>query len=217
MKRLSIIVEGQTEKEFVNDVLAPYFHRNGIYVVVPIVIRTSKTSRGGFDNYDHLRRDICNELKSAGNDLLVTTLVDFFRMPHKLLELAHTGKEMSHLQQLEAVERFMMADINDYRFVPYIQMHEFEALLFADNHGFEAYFDETQYMQTSAIISQYPNPEDINTSPNGAPSKRLLKIKPNYDKIVDGNVIAIEVGIDSMLSKCPRFRRWIEVLVSNLK
>lgn len=38
MKRLYIIVEGQTEQEFVNELVAPYLHQHGIYEVTPILI-----------------------------------------------------------------------------------------------------------------------------------------------------------------------------------
>ena len=57
MKRLYIIVEGQTEQEFVNSVIAPYMQQHGVYTVTPLLIRTSKTGRGGFVNYEHLKND----------------------------------------------------------------------------------------------------------------------------------------------------------------
>jgi len=72
-------------------------------------------------------------------------------------------------------------------------------------------------MQTGEIIKIFPNPEDINTSANGAPSKRLLAIQPNYDKVMQGNLIALEVGIRQMLDKCPRFRQWVDMLISRGK
>ena len=67
--------------------------------------------------------------------------------------------------------------------------------------------------QTNHIIQTYTNPEDINTTPEGAPSKRLLAINEQYDKVIEGNVIALEVGIEAMLSHCPRFREWVNSLV----
>lgn len=35
MKRLYIVVEGQTEQEFVNELMAPYLQDSGIYSVTP--------------------------------------------------------------------------------------------------------------------------------------------------------------------------------------
>lgn len=42
MKRLYIIVEGQTEQEFVNEHIAPYLRQHGIYEVMPILIAPVK-------------------------------------------------------------------------------------------------------------------------------------------------------------------------------
>ena len=39
-------------------------------------------------------------------------------------------------------------------------------------------------------------PEDINSTPSGAPSKRLAAIKPDYNKVLEGNLIAMEIGIN---------------------
>ena len=86
MKRLYIRVEGQTEQEFVNSLIVPYLQRHGIYDVTPILIRTSKTGRGGFVNYQHLRNDVCRLLKSANDDFVVSMFVDFFRLVNKDLE-----------------------------------------------------------------------------------------------------------------------------------
>ena len=92
----------------------------------------------------------------------------------------------------------------------YIQLHEFEALLFSDNTGFEYYFSEDCAKKTAEIISSYDNPEDINSSPEGAPSKRLLAINPDYRKVLEGNLIALQIGINTILRKCPRFSVWIK-------
>lgn len=56
-----------------------------------------------------------------------------------------------------------------------------------------------------------------NTCPTGAPSKRLLAIKENYDKVIEGNLIALEIGIEKILEKCPRFKAWIEKLINRCK
>jgi len=216
VKRLYIIVEGQTEQEFVNSLIAPYLQRSGIYDVTPILIRTSKSGRGGFVNYQHLRNDICRLLKSANDDFVVTMFVDFFRIP----EVPHRDEwenKANHLEQVSAMEQCIADDINDRRFIPYIQLHEFEALLFADNKGFESIFSKEESNKTQHIIDSFKNPEDINTTPSGAPSKRLLSIKENYDKVIEGNLIALEIGIESILEKCPRFRAWIEGLINRCK
>ena len=62
MKRLFIVVEGQTEEAFVNELMSPYFIQNGIYDVRPVLIQTSKGHKGGFVNYEHLKND-CSDRK----------------------------------------------------------------------------------------------------------------------------------------------------------
>jgi hypothetical protein len=104
-------------------------------------------------------------------------------------------------------------DINDSRFIPYIQLHEFESLLYSSNKGFEAYFSNEEKKETQKIIDEFPNPEDINSSPEKAPSKRLLAIKNDYDKVVEGNIIALEIGFKQIMDRCPRFKAWIEKLI----
>lgn len=210
-KRLFIVVEGQTEEEFVKDLMAPYFQEYGIYVS-PTIVRTSTRHKGGFVNYKHLRNDILRLLKSQRQDVIVTTFVDFFRCP----ELPNKESFIhikDHHQRVELMENAIREDIDDWRFIPYIQLHEFEALLFSSNAGFEEYFSETQNKELRNIIEEFDNPEEINSNPENAPSKRLLKIVSDYEKVIYGNIIALEIGIKSILDKCPRFRNWVKVLI----
>jgi len=216
MKRLYIVVEGQAEQEFVNSLIAPYLHRYNIYDVTPILIHTSKTGRGGFVNYLHLKNDVMKLLHSTKSDFIVSTFVDFFRIPEVPYRERWTSKG-THLEQVLEMEKCISDDISDHRFIPYIQLHEFEALLFSSNKGFEAYFTESEAIETQKIIEAYNNPEDINSSPEGAPSKRLQSIKADYNKVIEGNLIALEIGINELLAKCPKFKSWITQLIEATK
>jgi len=214
MKRVYIVVEGQTEQEFVNSLLAPYLGSFGILVVTPILIRTSKSGRGGFVNYRHLENTVNGLLKtSASSDFIVTTFVDFFRIPHTMPDYEASMAKPTKIGQVESLEQALSTAINDRRFIPYIQFHEFEALLFSNNKGFEYYFIDKQAIATKSIVDSYENPEEINTTPQGAPSKRILTIHEDYDKVTEGNLIALEVGINGILNKCPRFKVWVSNLV----
>ena len=217
MSRIFVVVEGQTEEAFVKEVLLPYLNDYGVYDVTPIVIHTNtKHYKGGFVNYAHLRNDIRSLLNSEGNDVFITTFVDFFRIPKTIPHYDQIANCGTHLEQVEMMQKAINEDIADCRFCSYIQLHEFEALLFSSNRGFEKWMGDKR-MQTDDIIKTFPNPEDINTSTDGAPSKRLLAIQPNYDKVMQGNLIALEVGIKQMLDKCPRFRQWVDMLISRGK
>jgi len=214
MKRLFIVVEGQTEQEFVNSLLAPYLRNSGIHVVTPILIRTSKSGRGGSVNYRHLENTVNGLLKtSASTDFIVTTFVDFFRIPHTTPDYEASMAKPTKIGQVESLERALYHAINDRRFISYIQLHEFEALLFSNNNGFEYYFKDKHAIATKSIVNDYENPEEINTTPQGAPSKRIQTINEDYDKVTEGNLIALEVGINAILSRCPRFKAWVDNLI----
>lgn len=219
MKRFIVVVEGQTEAEFINEVVTKkYLHGLGIYnPVTPLIIQTSKGHKGGFVNFEHLRNDVACQLKSKDPELRVSTFVDFFRCPSNFPGINDSLPDTSHLARIQHMETCFANEIGDRRFRPYIQMHEFEALLFASNRGFEKYMDDAVSKQTAAIVAQYPNPEDINTTPQGAPSKRLQSIYPRYEKVIDGNICAIEVGIQAMIDTCPRFAAWMQWLVDECK
>ena len=212
MKRLFIVVEGQTEEAFVKELMAPYFIQNGIYDVRPVIIQTSKGHKGGFVNYEHLKNDILRLLKSQGQDVVVTTFVDFFRCP-ELPNQKDIEALPSHIKRVEEMEKSISDDINDWRFIPYIQLHEFEALLFSSANGFEMYFEDQISKEIQGIIDSFDNPEEINSSPETAPSKRLIRIIPYYDKVIYGNIVALEIGLPTILARCPRFRGWIDCLI----
>lgn len=210
-RRLYIVVEGQTEEGFVNELMAPFFLDYSIFVY-PVIIHTSKGHKGGFANYTHLKNDIIRLLKSQGDDIIVSTFVDFFRCPELPSKNVWINIQ-DHLMRVAEMENAMKLDIDDRRFFPYIQLHEFEALLFSSDKGFKAYFEEKEALALAQIVESYVNPEDINSSPEDAPSKRIIRIVPDYDKVMYGNIIALEIGIKTILKKCPRFRRWVISLI----
>ena len=210
-KRIYFIVEGQTEESFVKEILSKYFLQYEIYVYA-IKIETSRGHKGGFVNYAHLKRDVEIRLKQMGNDIIVTTFIDFFRCP-ELPDKDSYIHIKDHHEKVKQMEKVIKDDINDWRFIPYIQLHEFEALLFSSDKGFKEYFSEEENKELISVINEFNNPEEINSNPEKAPSKRLMKIVTDYDKVIHGNIIALEIGIDGILNKCPRFKHWIEMLI----
>ncbi|MHA7944283.1 DUF4276 family protein [Formosa sp. 3Alg 14/1] len=221
MKRLYFVVEGFTEREFVNKTLLPYFVSKGIYDVRAVEITTSKGHKGGFANFQHLKNDINNFLKSE-KDIIVTTFIDFFRIPSSVPNYDQLGSIRLIDDKLKLLESGMYDSINDNRFLPYIQKHEFEALLFSDKKGFQLMYDDEHIVnQLCTIVNEFGNPENINTRPEFAPSKRLINILKNrgekYDKVAEGNLIAEEIGIQLIMDKCPRFKNWLMELENLVK
>jgi hypothetical protein len=76
MKRLIIVVEGDTEKEFIDKVLSPYLFTKGLVSVNCFKIKHTK---GGLTKYQHLKTDLINCVYES--NVLVTTLVDFYALP----------------------------------------------------------------------------------------------------------------------------------------
>ncbi len=216
---LIIIVEGKTESTFVREVLSPYLWTFGIFDIRPIQISTSRNQKGGMVNYQHFENDAKHYLLQE-SDVLVTSLIDYYALPTNFPGYfeAESGFEDSMLR-VRFLERSLAARINHPRFLPYIQLHEFEALLFADTRGIAGLIGGTgiSYQLVEEIYAQFPNPEDINDHPSTAPSKRLAAIIPGYDKVIDGNFIALENGIQAILERCPRFRNWVETLIARMQ
>ena len=114
----------------------------------------------------------------------------------------------------EAVHKDLKGNNN---FIPYIQLHEIEALMFSSMEGFELVVDDPAALKKIfEIMKKYPNSEDINNSPHTAPSKRLEGIF-KYDKPSDGEMILEMVGMEAILDKCPRFAQWINTLMDRLR
>jgi len=218
MKRLYIVVEGQTEQEFVNTLLRPWLNGYSIFDITPILIKTSKYGRGGLLNSRHLINTINGLLKESNDEqLIVSSFIDFFRIPGSMPGYEEAMKFNNSISQVNALESALGDYIGDKRFIPYIQRHEFEALLFSSNAGFEKYCNKKESSSTSIIVEKYDNPEDINSSPETSPSKRLLAIIPNYDKVILGNILALEVGMETILQRCPRFAEWVRTLIDRCK
>lgn len=104
--------------------------------------------------------------------------------------------------------------IKDARLLPYIQLHEFETLLFSSVEGFESVLDNKYSEQLKHVVLKFHNPEDINNTPIGAPSKRILSAYPGYEKVLEGEQIASNIGVEVILKRCPRFAKWIETIIS---
>jgi len=214
MKRIIIIGEGQTEQSFCSAVLQPHFNKYSIYIQNPVIKKTS----GGIVHWPALKHQVQLHLRQD-KTAFVTTLIDYYGIHahHKYpkWEEAQTMRNMS--SAMYAIENAMLNDVDEglrYRFIPYIQLHEFEALIFCDADVFDMYYEanEADLNQLKNICSTNPNPEDINNSPVTAPSKRLMQYIPGYNKITDGTQLLMAIGLTTIRNKCPRFNHWIETL-----
>ena len=101
-----------------------------------------------------------------------------------------------------------------HRFIPYLQLHEFEGLLFNNIAVFDNQLSAEEFNRKvlKQTIDDYPNPEMINDNPETTPSARLQNLIVGYNKVVYGNIFAEAIGLTKMRAKTIRFNLWIEQL-----
>lgn len=220
MRELIIIAEGYTEEEFIKNSVRPYFQQQEIYTVTPIRVTSSPGHKGGLPkgSYNKLENDAKRYLRQM-DDVIVTTLIDYYHMPADFPEYTEAMQIHNVTGRIKHLEEAMYRSVNHDRFIPYIQMHEFEALLFAKMDGFNELPDITpsQLTKLKNTIEAHDTPEKINDGENTSPSKRLITIIPNYQKKLFGSYIPLVNGFDSILSSCPRFHAWIDTLIQRMK
>ena len=144
MTRLLVHVEGQTEEAFVNEALAPHLYGLGLTHVSARLIGNARqrSHRGGMKPWPAARKDIVAHLREDAG-CIATLMVDYYEMPKagsgawpgrsQAAATAFTHKAKTIQDRLhEDIRRAMGRGFDDRRFIPYVMMHEFEAMLFSD-------------------------------------------------------------------------------------
>ena len=213
MTRLLAHVEGQTEERFVNEVLAPYLYRRGFLSVGARRLGNARrrSRRGGIVSWGAARQDIVDHLREDCGSF-ATTMVDYYGMPDSWPgRKAGGGRDATG--KAKAVECALAEDVGPKmgrRFVPYVAMHEFEALLFSDCASFGKAIgrpDVASHFQE--IRDVFATPEEIDDSPKTAPSKRVQALVPGYQKPFMGTLAAQAIGLHRMRCECPHFADWL--------
>lgn len=220
MRGLYILGEGQTEEQFVRETLQLYFADNGIYDVRCILMETSPGHKGGGISYQRYKLNAKKLLKND-KDIIVTSLIDFFKLKTdfpKYKEAINTYPN-DKVQRVTFLEKSIAENINHQRFVPYIQLHEFEGLLFSSTDGFDFLPDipNPNRKALKEAVEKYDNPELLNDGETTAPSKRLERLVPGYQKTLHGPLFAELISLNTILSKCERFKSWLDKLVIEMK
>lgn len=207
MSRVYLLVEGQTEESFVNELLVPHYARMELYLT-PIIVRTSPGYKGGVVSYAKIKPQIEKLCKQDVN-AHVTTMFDLYALPSDFpgMNNKSNGNGRKKAQSLEAA---LAIDIGHQNFIPNLLVHEFEALLFADLKAFEQWTDNDEVLKLLHLVRNTTAPEDINDSPHTAPSKRILAAMKGYQKTFHGPLIACDIGLDLMRQTCPHFNDWLQ-------
>ena len=222
MPRLLVHVEGQTEETFVNEVLADHLTRSGYQSVSARLVGNPRMKRGGIRPWFGVKQDIVRHLKQD-RAAVATIMVDYYGLPHDWPGRTEAPEKNSTSGKAEHVEVSLLADLKEEmgpqfdpkRFVPFIMMHEFEALLFSDPDRFAKVIGKSNLAQRFREIRQgFECPEDINDSPTTAPSKRIEGLFPGYEKPLSGVIAVLEIGLQKMRRECPHFNKWLTRLES---
>jgi len=210
VKIIGMLVEGFTEISFVKNVLAPYLPKE-------IILKPIKTD--GSIKYSDYKKQLLNMLNNHKNYDAVTTMHDLYALGKDFPGYAEAQQIKDPYQKVAFLENSLAEDLSFTHFIPHLQLHEFETLLFSDIQGFQNHYHnhkKSGLIEITKIFDNYSNPELINESYETAPSRRITKIfgERVYKKPLDGILIAQQIGIGIMLEKCSHFKTWVEKLVS---
>ena len=220
MVRIHLFVEGQTEQTFADTVLKPHLANFDVFMQKPVLIahahKKGKIHRGGGRNFLAMQKDIQNRLKEdSGNDVFFTTMIDLYDLPANFPGIEEAEK-LRHLpyERVAALEKSWFDETEDKRFIPFIQLHEFEAYLFCGVSRFDFFFDDagSEISVLQKMADQFQSPELIDDGQHTTPSKRIGDQFPDFAKPTDGPQIAVRIGLENIRSKCPHFNGWLERL-----
>ena len=221
MNELVVIVEGETEQTFVRDQLAAHLvmHNTTAWPVLPGRHR----NHGGVKKWEVAKPDILRTLKEGR---YCTTMFDYYAMPMDWPGRSEaTGKPWA--ERAAFVESHIHADVvvamggrfNAKYFLPYVQLHEFEALAFADVEALASVLSpialrgqasiEWLTQTFTEILEEAGHPEAINDSYETCPSRRIAGVVPAYKKRAQGPIITNRIGMTVLLEKCHHFAAWI--------
>lgn len=224
MTRLHVIVEGQTEEGFVKRVLGPHLQRQNVHanaILVPNKPGTRRRNqRGGIVSFAAPQQIIQRKLYGDPT-AYTTTMFDYYGLPDDFPGVDSEEGPSRLPERAQYLEEQLAAALDDaHRFIPYLQVHEFEALLFSDVETLDQVMSvlpggfPSQLHRLKQLVAQFDTPEDIDDSPEMAPSKRLQAHFAGYQKIPFGELIAESIGLETIRAECPHFNGWVTRLES---
>lgn len=222
MARLYLFAEGQTEQTFADIVLSPHLANHGVYLHGAVLIaharKKGKIHRGGGRKYAPMKNDILRfTAQEKGGDVFFTTMIDLYAL-HNGFPGRDEAEKLRHdpYQRVNQLQQAWRKDIGDPRFIPFIQLHEYEAYLFTEPGEFDLFYpnSEKQIAKLQGIADSVQSPELIDDGQSTAPSKRINDVFPDYEraKTTIGPQVGELIGIQRIRSKCPHFGRWMAAL-----
>lgn len=217
MIRIHVICEGQTEEMFVNEVLNLFFYPKDIQLRPSLIGKPGH--KGGNFKFGRLFYDVRTRLLGDSTSFC-TTFFDFYALPENFPGKAEANGCVGMADKAKCLQNALIKQLHGKlgeeplrRFIPYVQMYEFEALLFSDPVGLARGLDRSDLAtDLRKVRDAFATPEEINNSIETAPSKRIENLYFAYDKPVHGSLAAIEIGLKTIRKECHRFDAWLSRL-----
>jgi hypothetical protein len=218
MKRLYLTVEGQTEAAFATKVLTPHLAEFNVFLNAPRFTglhrrRRGRIPRGGMvGTLAHALADMQTWLKEDKSaDARFSMMIDLFSLPSDFPGYEAGMALPSGKAKVDALQHSLAQLIADGRFIPYLQCHEFEALVLAEPIRIGTLHDvpKVQIDGLRQECAGYTTPEEINLGQNSHPKYRIKQRVPAYHENVDGPLLAEEIGLATLRQRCPNFGDWL--------
>ncbi len=218
MKRLYLTVEGQTEQEFAIGVLQGHLAGFNVFLTRPRLTGLHSRRRGRIPSggllhtFGHTLRDIRIWLREdQSDDARFSMMVDLYHLPHDFPGHDAGMARQTGWEQAEVLEQSLSEAVGDARFIPYLQVHEFEALVLTDAARIEGLYPARAVgiSQLHDECQAYKSPEDINHGHQSHPKARIFQRVPEYDENVAGPLLAHDIGVSRLREACPHFGRWL--------
>jgi hypothetical protein len=215
--RLYLMAEGETEFKFAKDTLAPHLVNFEVDLLPRMILTNRKLgTRGGALEFQRVKRDITHLMKEdSGRDARFTTMFDFYALPAEYPGWDQARQQTQAVARVAQLEKALYDDFGDRRFIPFLQLHEFEALLYCDLNQLQSRIEDSGEALAGlcADVSGL-NPEEINDGEQTAPSKRLIRFLPRYEKLKVrvGAPAAGAIGLNDLRQRCPHFGQWLSRL-----
>jgi hypothetical protein len=209
-----MVVEGPTEEQFVYDILLNHLANHGV-----VCDARHLGGLGRSRKYQRLRADLESWMKEDFNpDSYFTTMIDLYAIPKDFPKLEAAQTQSSPREKVLFLEEALRKDLSHPRFVPYIQLHEFEALMLCDPSQLGAEFPG-QEEAIKALMKEclpFANPELIDEGAESHPAMRIIRHVPAYKhrKLVVGTRTVARIGLASVRQKCQHFNEWLVRLES---
>jgi hypothetical protein len=217
---LKILVEGSAEEGFVNQVLLAHLQAFGVHCWASKVTTSLVGGRkhgGGGNSWRHWQGDIRRCLDDKRANVRVTTLIDFYQLPQDWPR-NQCAAASNPFERVMAIEAAAATEVNDRRFLPFVVLHEFETLFFADLDKLLVQFPgrNEPVEKLKRDVKDFHCVELIDDGRTTAPSKRVIAEIPEYagQKASAGPLIAKAVGLSSVRAQCPHFADWLRLLES---